>query len=486
MRIKLFFILLAVAWSMDASAQIIKTYSGGMKVPKDAYFAIGADGNGSYQYYEKDGERVKHGFFRFTNKYCSITGQFVHGCKQGIWNFQQTRSHTENAYVEVETTGTVNYRKISTNYVDKKEYGNNEQCTMTFKNDLPNGRYQCTCKSYSFQGKSKSSKYTSASATMKNGILSGTFTMSYSYNGVNPYKWTANCKIDSNGRANGIWAINYESQDKKSVLKFEFCHGMHIRTFEHDDSTGDDKVLYIDDKYFKYKSLSKIECDTLVKGVGHCLLDGDMLYKRKFYYPELRSFGYSQDWWYNITKGFIYIDFEHVFCTWRAYKTITQIAAEKEEARKREEEKRILKEKQEEEARRIAEAQKRAAELRKKREEAKVANAPLLKQVADNNHKIDSIYRKKNKPFFYNISSEYVKPTIYNKYKYCCTIDSCDVASIKEILYLQDIIMKLRYMKTKKVEKQLKVGYTGGDYTTENVEKFYKNFFINEALNLAQ
>ena len=167
---------------------------------------------------------------------------------------------------------------------------------------------------------------------------------------------------------------------------------------------------------------------------------------------------------------------------------------------KQEEEKRILKEKQEEEARRIVEAQKRAAESRKraaesrkKREEAKVANAPLLKQVADNNHKIDSIYRKKNKPFFYNISSEYIKPIIYNRYKCCCKMDSCDVASIKEVLHLQDVIMKLRYMKTKKVEKQLKGGYTGETKWWEtkedhikNVEKFYKDFFINEALNLAQ
>lgn len=505
MRTKLFFILLAVAWSMNASAQTIKTYSGGMKAPKDAYFAIGEDGNGSYQYYEKDGKRVKHGFFRFTNKYCSITGQFVHGCKQGSWNFQRTRSHSQNAYVEVKTTGNVNYRKISTNYVDKKEYSTNEQCTMTFKNDLPNGRYQCTCKSYYFEGESKSSTYTSASATLKNGILSGTFTMSYSHNGVNPDKWTANCAIDSNGRANGIWTINYESQDEKSVSKFEFCHGMHIRTSKYDDSTGDDKVLYIDDKYDKYKRLSKIECDTLVKGAGHCLLDGDMLYKREFYHPELNSIGY---WCDLITDGFVYIDFEHVFCTWSAYKTITQVAAERQRIledirilkEKQEEEKRILKEKQEEEARRIAEAQKRAAESRKraaesrkKREEAKVANAPLLKQVADNNHKIDSIYRKKNKPFFYNISSEYIKPIIYNRYKCCCKMDSCDVASIKEVLHLQDVIMKLRYMKTKKVEKQLKGGYTGETKWWEtkedhikNVEKFYKDFFINEALNLAQ
>lgn len=451
MKTKLFFILLAIAWNMNASAQTIKTYSGGMEVPKDAYFAIGKNGDGSYQYYEKNGKRVKHGFFRFTNKYYSITGQFVDGCKQGTWNFQYKNQYKESEY----------------NYAGSV----NKQYSMTFKNDLPNGRYQYT---YYEENDGKWSTYESSSATMKNGILSGKFTVSYSNNNkYNNNKWTANCTLDSHGRANGTWIVNRISERQKSVKKFEFCHGMHIRTSKYSESTGETEILYSDKDYNTYNRLSKIECDTLVKGVGHCLLNDDMLYRQEIYYPR-----YSDAYQY-IMEKLAYIDFEHVFCTWSAYKTITQIAAEEQEARKMEEEKRILKEKQEEEARRIAEA-------RRKRKEAISANATLLKQVADNDHKIDSIYRKKNKPFFYNISSEYVKPIIYNKYKFCRTMDSCDVASIKEVLHLQDVIMKLRYMKTKKVKKQLKVGYTGDDYTTENAEKFYKNFFINEALNLAQ
>lgn len=447
MRTNLFFILLAVAWSMNASAQTIKTYSGGMKAPKDAYFAIGEDGNGSYQYYEKNGSRVKHGPFRFSGLKYSFKGQFANGKKCGKWYCEHTLHPTFMPKI----------------------------IEIFFKDDLPNGPYK-----YIWTPNGLSHK--SASATIKDGRLSEAFTISTSINRPdNTINYTVNCPLDSHGRANGTWIVNHTSKGQKSKVKFEFCHGMHIRTSKYSESTGETEILYSNNDYNTYNRLSKIECDTLVAGAGHCLIDGDMLYVINRIYSIKNMRDININIIDDMKECFEYIDkfnSMQVFCSWSAYKTITQVAIEEqrklEEARKMEEEKRILKEQQEEAARRAAE-----------RKASKAANTPLLKQVADNDHKIDSIYRKNNKPFFYNISSEYVKPIIYNRYKCCCKMDSCDVASIKEVLYLQDIIMKLRYMKTKNVEKQLKGGYTG-EYTTENVEKFYKNFFINEALNLAQ
>jgi len=463
----IFCILLTLAVGTEyVSAQTIKTYSGGMKFPSDAYFLDeGESGTGSYQYYEKDGKRVKHGSFKFTNNGNYIAGQFSHGRKQGVWIYRKTWRHTRKAYTGTNVIkGFGNNIYIEHEHVGAKDWGESSECTITFKNDVPNGQYRYTEK-HSENGITTSSY--SGSAIMKDGKLSGTFTAYYSDNDDNI---TANCTVDNQGRANGTWTINQTYDNKKSKIKHEFCHGMLIKTSEYDDSTGEDEIIYKNKKYDAFKRLAKFGRDTLV--YPRCMIEGDILYSKRYLkeneYPSFKGR-------YAIYACFEHVNFNQIFCNWEVYRTLKQIAEEKQ--RKLEEEnKQLMLKKQHEEAAR------QAAEERKRIKLLKESNAPLLRQVARNDCSIDSMYYNKSSEFI-AWAPQYAKKVIYGKYQYFCRelrkLDSCDMASIKDVLYIQDVVMKLRHMKTKKVEKQLK---NGSYYTEESV----RDFFRNDALRLAQ
>ena len=435
-RVLLLALLIVATCIKMGVAQTIKTYSGELSYPNEAFYPDEKRnirlGNGSYQYYEKDGKRVKHGFFKFISDTYICEGQFSHGRKNGTWTCMKMLHGNYNGSL---ITGVV------------------EEWEVAFQDDLPNGPYQYRSNSFDIARHVMS-------ATTRNGKLSGKFTVTYSASATfyTPSKERkSDCPIDVQGRANGIWTIQDISNGRERIAKLEFCHGMHILTSIYDDSTGEDIISYKHEKYDTYKQLSLYGHDTLV-------LDKPYIVKRDTLYSIAGKADYSQIKWLDDVYASTTI-FDNIFCKWEIYKTIAEVCAE--------EKRRVEEQLRQEEAARQAALQ--AAEEKRKR----VINAPFLQQVKRNDCMIDSMYRKKRDPFFV-AASKYEKPTILRKYKsFCRELDSLDTSSIKDVLYLQDIVMKLRYMKTKKVEQQLK---KGNYYTTESV----RCFFRNEALNLAE
>ena len=75
------------------------TYSFSQKL--QIYSGAFEGGKATYQYYENDQyERVYHGDFKYQSEGLTVTGKFVNGKKDGIWNSPPALVQFRNIYIK--------------------------------------------------------------------------------------------------------------------------------------------------------------------------------------------------------------------------------------------------------------------------------------------------------------------------------------------------------------------------------------------------
>ncbi|MBR4849561.1 MAG: hypothetical protein IKV09_01375 [Alistipes sp.] len=221
-------VLLVALCSYIVAIGQTKTYEGDMIMPKDVPMAFLDSGNvyepgktncyAEYRYYDKDGQRVKHGpcgfvYYtysggRFENH---MIGSYVNGKKDGPWSFTVEGGVTLNAFGGI----------TSVKGREKSYY-----ILLNFKDDKRNGSFKAHLR-----------PNISLNGNMKNDRPIGKMEFSYDRSDVK-----IECKFDDSGEPCGVWKITDHSGVKKEQY-ITYTNGIMSRVVEIDDSTGESTVL---------------------------------------------------------------------------------------------------------------------------------------------------------------------------------------------------------------------------------------------------
>lgn len=223
MKTNILFII-SVFFLINAQSQTIQQYSG------DFYNGTPIPGEASYSYYLENGEKIKHGSFKYTQKirtdegYASttISGNFKNGFKDGGWSY------------------TVEYKDYNSGKGNFWLTGST-RLTANYSEGIPNGFWK-----YSRNSKSRSKNRTvngyswsvysdpiiaSANAEYRKGILVNNFEMKNIV--TNQYK-NISGKLNGEGFCTGTWSFSSDF----SEMEFVFYKNIEIQNLTRDKNTG--------------------------------------------------------------------------------------------------------------------------------------------------------------------------------------------------------------------------------------------------------
>lgn len=223
-----------------AQAQQIKTYEGALNLPSDLkplgeLYSVSSNvshSHGSYQYYENaDGDRIKHGSFRFLSTQIHypdvlIEGRYSHGKKDGKWTIQRINNKGEMVKPHLGTTY-------------------NHHCggfTINYKNDFLSGDYLMI-------GVSDGGIYeTHYSGNIVNGRIQGIISFKKTKTtSIKDNTLAGECEmsgeIGGDGMPTGVWTVSDKDGIEKVQRRF-FRNGALIAIDEMDNSTGERTLCY--------------------------------------------------------------------------------------------------------------------------------------------------------------------------------------------------------------------------------------------------
>lgn len=227
--------MICALFSAELIAQT-KTYSGQMIMPKDTpYIPISGTAGyepgktkceATYSYYEKNGQRVKHG--RVIYKYIGysggisenwIYGAYSHGKKSGQWLF---------------TTGRGLYLDSNGILTTDKRYEPQFYARVTYKDDKLNGPFD-------MRSQTNEVFYTIAiKGNIKDNRPHGLLKAEVDKLGR---RIKVEGKFDEEGNPNGEWKIDRVTGIQRSQTRL-YSNGTLMKITEFDSSTGDSNVLF--------------------------------------------------------------------------------------------------------------------------------------------------------------------------------------------------------------------------------------------------
>ena len=179
-----------------------------------------------YSYYERGGQRIKHGKFvyRYTGYsggiYSNwISGAYTDGKKSGQWIF---------------TTGNGLYLDLNGNLTSNKQNRPNYYAIVTYKDDILSGPFEMRAQTY------RDYYDINLKGSIKDNRPSGLLNVEINrLGGIIKIEG----KFNENGRPDGMWKIDRKSGIQKNQTR-TFSDGKLIKVTEFDSSTGETNVLY--------------------------------------------------------------------------------------------------------------------------------------------------------------------------------------------------------------------------------------------------
>ena len=207
-----------------------KTYKGEMIIPKETpqicataeYTPGKTECEAEYNYYEQNGERVKHGkcsyrYINYTGSLSShwIYGEYTHGKKSGQWLFVPGNG------VFIDENG---------NLTTNNHYQTQSRAIVRYEDDKLNGPFELKL------------RYVTLKGQIKNNIPYGLLTAEIDYLGR---EMKIEGKFDEMGMPDGEWKVNRISGVQGSQSRI-YKNGRLLKITEVDLSTGETSVLYND------------------------------------------------------------------------------------------------------------------------------------------------------------------------------------------------------------------------------------------------
>jgi hypothetical protein len=222
----LIFVIVALISSIEVEAQPTTTVKKDTVIPFLLY-----PGTVQYSYYKKDDKEVIHGGYNFISSLVidgekinqmKINGRFVHGKKNGIWNFE------EDDY-QMRVNSLQNLRPVTT--LDGWE----RKFVKRYQNGVPEGKWEIN--SNVVRNSLRTPMAISSVFNFKKGIATGSFIFNEELNGQ---KVSVTAQLTKNGFFDGICTIHYSvDSNNLRIEERKYWRGFLLELKKIDAQTGD-------------------------------------------------------------------------------------------------------------------------------------------------------------------------------------------------------------------------------------------------------